>query len=132
MVSIAKTLKAKADESEVLKTELERTQSCYQSLRQSREAEDLRVQEFVNDLQDKQSRAADDVRDILAEVYKLKQELSKRPSEEEFKKLKEELANRPSEEEVLKAFRASEAYFLNTMRKLQKNFSFLGKLPPSI
>lgn len=69
------------------------------------------MQGLIQDLRDKQSWAADNVRNIRGEVDKLKKELSKNPSEEEFEKLKKELASRPSEEEVLKKFWASEAYF---------------------
>lgn len=46
MVAIAKTLKAKADESEVLKTELMKKQSCYQSFRKAPEDEDTHVKEL--------------------------------------------------------------------------------------
>lgn len=65
----------------------------------------------MKDLRYIQSRAADDVRDMRADMNKLKEELSKRPSEKEFMKRKEDLARRPSEEEVLRTFRASEDYF---------------------
>lgn len=120
MVSIAKYLKVKADEAEVLRAEMEQTKISRQSFGKNREDEDVRVKELVDDLHDKQTQAAEDVRNMRAEVNRLKEELSRRPSEEEVERLKKELADRPMEEEVLRSFRSLDAYYAELNEKAAK------------
>lgn len=92
MVSIAQRLRAKAEEADVLKKELEGTQAAF---KKAQRKVDVRVKEIVDGIQEKQVRAAEDVR----------------PLREENDRLKKELVAKPSEEEILRAFRETPAYY---------------------
>lgn len=110
---------------------MEKVKECYDSYRKSREEEDLRVSELVKDLREKQIRAADEVRDMRAEVSKLREEMSRRPSEEEYNRLREELGKRPSEEEVIGAFRGSDDYISELNEKAAEKIFVTWEVAPN-
>lgn len=53
-MSIAQSLKVKAKEAEVLKTELEGTQTAFIAYKEARKVEDRRLKELVDDIKMKQ------------------------------------------------------------------------------
>lgn len=94
-MTIAQSLKVKAEEAEVLKNELEGTQAAFKAYKEAQQKEDIRVKGLVDDIMAKQTRAAEDVRLL----------------QEQNDKLKKELASRLTEEEVLRSFRGTPTYY---------------------
>lgn len=72
MVDIAQTLRVKAEEAEVWKREAETAQAALKSFKEAQLLEDIRMKELMNDIRDKNVWAAENVRNMRAEIECLK------------------------------------------------------------
>lgn len=95
MVTIAQSLKVKAEEVKVLRRELEGTQAAFKAYKEAQLQEDIRVKALVDDIRYKQVRAVE-------EVHLMR---------EDNDRLKKELAVKPSEVVIIRAFRSTSAYY---------------------
>lgn len=91
-MSIARSLKVKADEAEEAKKELELSQTAFLGYKEARKKEDVQVKELVDEIKAKNAQDAEDVKRIQEENDRLRLENGK---------LKKELDSCPPEEEVL-------------------------------
>lgn len=101
-MSIAQSLKVKADEIEVIKKELELTQTAFSGYNEAQKKEDIRLKELVDEIKSKNTQVAEEARKIREENTRLQAENAN---------LKKELDSRPSQEEVLQRFRGTPAYY---------------------
>lgn len=116
LVSISRTLRAKADAGDATKSELEKLQVTHKAPKEANERVQSKYKNLFDELQRKQELAANDVRH----------------QREEIDRLRKELEARPTEKVILEKFRTSPDYYTEVNARRWRRSRFAGTLPPGI